>query len=954
VRGNRLRLALPLFLVLTLLAAADPAQAAFGFQPGAAGFSVLAEEEDGTPADLAGSHPFRIVTSLNFELAGPAPAPPAVQFTDGDVRDIELDLPPGLIEDPAAVPRCSQLDFHTARQSPFGPSLSGENCPPASQIGTVALRTSFGGGATYTFGLFNLAPPPGFPSQIGFSPFGTPVTITPHIRETGSEYGLTLDLRDFPQQLDTYGLTITTWGTPWSGAHDGERGNCLNEAEPWFPNARCSVGLERLTTRQAYLTLPGSCSEPLTFRIAASSWQQPGTVRAVSAGAEPLRECGGLPFEPAPRTALDTERASSPSGFSFTLQGSSAGLLDPEGRAGSQTKRALVALPEGMTVNPSVGAGLGVCTPAQYAAETVSSPPGAGCPNASRIGEMTVRSPLFEGLIEGGLFLAQPDDPRSPGAENPFGSQIALYLVAKVPERGVLVKIAGEVRADRASGRLTAVFDGLPQLPYADFNVHFRESQRSPLATPEGCGTYATRVELAPWLEPASPRSYTSSFVLRAGIGGGACPAGLPPFRPGAVEGTRNRQAGAYTPLFLHLTRGDGEQEITSYSAQLPPGLLGKLKGIPYCPEAAIEEAKRNSGFAEARDPSCPAASSIGRTVSGYGLGSVLAYAPGGLYLAGPYHGSSFSIVAIDSATVGPFDLGVIIVRSAIEVDPRTAQVSIDSSGSDPIPHILDGFPLHLRDIRVYLDRPGFTVNPTSCERFAATSTLSGSGPSFASPADDTSASVTSPFQVFNCSALGFEPRMSFSLKGGHRRGGYPSLRAVVRPRPGDGNIGFAAVALPPSIFLAQEHIGTICTRARFAARSCPKESLYGTARAVTPLLGRPLEGPVYLRSSDNKLPDLVADLSGEGVRIEVGGRIDSVGGGMRANFEVLPDAPVTRFTMTLRGGRHGLLVNSDNLCAAPIFARAKMASQANRGIVLRPRIAVACGRKHSKRGRKR
>jgi hypothetical protein len=941
-------------LALAVVLAPASAHAEFGFLPGAAGLEVSAHAEGGIREHRAGAHPFELVTDVNFNLAPESPEEPGVQFTDGDLRDLRIDLPPGLIENPAAVPQCSQAQFHAPRLSPFGPSLSGESCSDRTQIGTIEIRSSVDGGSARTFGVFNLAPPPGFPSQFGFSPYGAPVTVTPHIRETGTEYGLTLDLEDFPQQFNTHGFTLTIWGNPWSVAHDGERGNCLNEVEPGFPEAKCSVGPPQAVPRKAYLTLPTSCSGPLVFRFAARSWQQPGPLVERVSSSPPLQDCEAISFNPTPLARLNTNRAGSPSGFDFTLEGDGDGLLEPNLRASSQVKKAVLTLPEGMTVNPSLGAGLGVCTPDQYAAETITSAPGAGCPNASKIGELTVESPLFEGEVKGGLFLAEPNDPEDSAAENPFDSLLALYMVAKSPQRGIMVRLAGKVTADPASGQLVATFNGLPQLPYSHFNVHFRDGLRTPLATPATCGTYAAAVDLSPWLDPGSHRTYLSQMKLDAGIGGAACPVGTPPFRPGAVAGTLNRQAGAYTPFYLHLTRTDAEQEITSYSALMPPGLLGKLKGIPYCPEAAIEEASRKRGFAELREPSCPAASRIGRTYSGYGLSSVLAYAPGALYLAGPYRGSTFSIVAINSATVGPFDLGVIIVRSAIKVDPLTAQVSVDSSTSDPIPHIREGIPLHLRDIRVYLDRPGLTLNPTRCDGSAAISSLNGSGPSFATPADDITASVRSHFQVFNCSALLFRPRMSFKLEGGTERGDYPALRAIVRPRPGDANIGSARVTLPPSLFLAQEHIGTICTRAQFAAKRCPAESRYGYAKAVTPLLGQPLEGPVYLRASDSLLPDLVADISGAGVRIEVGGKIDAAGGGMRATYDILPDAPVTKFTMRLQGGKRGLLVNSDDICTVEPVARARMVGQNNTGVILRPQLANPRCKKQAKRAAKR
>jgi hypothetical protein len=615
-------------------------------------------------------------------------------------------------------------------------------------------------------------------------------------------------------------------------------------------------------------------------------------------------------------------------------------------------KTAVVTLPDGMTINPSVGAGLGACSLAGYAAETVSSAPGAGCPNDSKIGDFTVHSPLFEEAVEGSLFLAAPH-------ANPFGTLLAVYLVAKAPDRGILVKVAGRLDADPQSGRLTATFDNLPQLPYTNLQVHFREGNRSPLATPPACGTYATGLALTPW-RAGNVVTNTSPFAIAAGVGGGPCPAAQIPFAPGAAAGTLNSAAGRYSPFYLHITRHDTEQEITSYSTTLPPGLLGKLAGIPYCPEAAIAAAKANSGFAETAHPSCPAATEIGHTVAGFGLGPVLSYAPGGLYLAGPFHGSPFSIVAIDSATVGPFDLGVIVVRSAIKVDPQTAQVSIDSAGSDPIPHIIDGIPIHLSDVRVYISRPNFTLNPTSCDPFTVSSKMNGSGQRFGDPADDPTATATSPFQAFDCASLGFAPKLSLTLKGGTQRGNYPSLRAEVTPRPGDANIGTTTVTLPPSEFLAQNHIDTICTRGQFAREACPSGSVYGRARASSPLLGAPMEGKVYLRSSDHDLPDLVAALRGGGndLAIDVVGRIDSSHGGLRGTFETLPDAPVSKFTMTLFGGKHGLLQNSENTCGAPQFATARMVGKNNLGEKLRPRLGIKCkgrnkGGKNKNRGSK-
>jgi hypothetical protein len=654
------RVASVLIALSGLLLIAPAAQADFGFLPGAEGFNVTATEANGSIDNRAGSHPYALTTTVNFNLAPESAEQPGGPFTDGDLKDLHLELPPGLIENPAAVPQCTLAQFNTPRSSPFETSLSGESCPDKTQVGVIAVHTSYGGGSTRTFGVFNLVPPAGAPSQLGFSPFGVPITLTPRIRGAEGEYGLTLDSPGFSQLLDVYGFKLTLWGTPWAFPtgdpetpylfpHDRERGNCLNEEDPTaffgkpasyvpspagpiYREGTCSTGNPKLEVPKAYLTLPSACAGPMETGIEAGSWQQPAPVRETSLSRDAeghpqaLEGCGALGLAATPTVQPSTERAASPSGLDFTLNSDAEGLLNPSLVSPSPVKKAVVALPEGLTINPSLGAGLGVCTPAQYAAETVSSAPGAGCPNASKIGDFTVESPLLEsqlvkGQVKGSLFLARPFD-------NPFNSLLAFYLVARSAERGILVKVDGQLAVNPASGQLTATFDGLPQLPYSHLNVHFREGQRSPLATPAVCGKYSTPIDLTPWFDPGAIFHQLSSFPLSQGVGGGPCPSGTPPFNPGAQAGTLNSNAGSYTPFYLHLTRLDNEQEITSYSAKLPPGLLGKLAGIPYCPEADIEAAKRETGVGEEQYPSCPAASEIGHTIAGYGVGAALTTRP--------------------------------------------------------------------------------------------------------------------------------------------------------------------------------------------------------------------------------------------------------------------------------------------------------------------------------------
>jgi hypothetical protein len=422
-----------------------------------------------------------------------------------------------------------------------------------------------------------------------------------------------------------------------------------------------------------------------------------------------------------------------------------------------------------------------------------------------------------------------------------------------------------------------------------------------------------------------------------------------------AVTGGINSNVNSYTPYYVHITRHDTDQEITSYSLVLPKGITGKLAGVPFCPEADIEASRQNTGFAEEAHPSCPAASQVGRTLTGYGVGPALTYAAGRIYLAGPYHGAPLSLVTVNSATVGPFDLGTIVIRSAFQVDEHTAQLRIDSSASDPIPHIIDGIPLHLREIRIYMDRFQFTHNPSSCEPSQLESTITGSGASFESKADDSSLTISRHFQLLNCRTLGFKPKLGIRLRGSPKRGAYPQLRASFVSRgPEDSNLKRIEVEMPHSEFIAQNHIKEICTRAKFEAKTCPAGSVYGTAVAYTPLLDEPLRGNVYLRSSTGKLPDLVADLYSGAVRIVVEGHIGPTKqGGVDAFFDELPDEPIERFTMTLTGGKHGLLTNSANICGAPPFASVSAIAQNNVGAEFDTVLKGTCKHKKHKAKKK-
>jgi hypothetical protein len=937
----------------------------FGFVEGKSGFSAFAPADGGEPASLAGLHPYQLNLHVAFNVGGEFEGQPTVQFPDGDVRGLHFNMPKGLIINPDAIDKCSLVAFDTPRSSPFEESNSSESCSDKAQVGTVEVSTSLGGGQTRRFGLFNLDPPAGVPAQLGFSAFGSPVVFDGNVHSLADgSYTLSLDATNIPQRLDFHGLDLSLWGVPWAASHNVERGNCLNEAEPTFGWCKHSVGEPEGTPPLAYVSLPAVCEGPLSFEARATSWQQPAevSIQALQRNSKGVAvnesECGSLAFSPSTRGLLTDNKASSASGYEFRIQNDNSGFVSPSQRAPSETKTAIVSLPEGVTINPSLGAGLVGCQTAQYAAETAFSPPGAGCPNGSKIGDFKVRTPLFEELITGGIYLAQPDNPATttPGAENPFDTLIAVYLVAKNPNRGIIVKLAGKIVPDPGSGRLTATFDGLPQIPYEDLEINFRSGQRAPLITPPSCAGAKTVTTMIPWAVGPGNATGENTFQIEKGIDGGACPNGAaPPFSPKVVAGGVNSNVNAYTPYFVHISRQDTEQEITSYSLVLPKGITGKLAGIPFCPEANIEASRHRQGYEEAADPSCPAASQVGRTLTGYGIGSALTYATGRVYLAGPYHGAPLSLVTINSATVGPFDLGTIVIRSAFQVDPLTAQLRIDSRASDPIPHILDGIPLHLRDIRIYMDRFQFTHNPSSCEASELESTIGGAGANFATSADDTTATAGSYFQLLNCLTLHFKPKLAVELGGGTKRRAYPELTATFEARgSGDSNLDEIGVTIPHQEFLAQNHITGVCTKVQFNANKCPADSIYGSAIAYTPLLDDPLKGNVYLRTNPkHALPDLVASLYSGAVNIVLEGKINpGKKGGIEAFFSDLPDQPVEKFVMTLDGGKHGLLQNSANVCAVKPTASVKALAQNNIGAVFTTKLRGNCG--HHKKRHKR
>jgi hypothetical protein len=921
-------------LALLALAAPQAAQAGFGFVPGHT--SVTSQNANETLVTQAGSHPYSF--TVHFDLKTEANG----HTEGGAMRDVFAKLPPGFFGNPQAIPACPTQLFEGI----------GPHCPPGTQVGVLRAQVLTLGEVSGP--LYNLTAPPGVAARIGFSVAGFNSIQFASVRSEEG-YGLGFSAPDLP--LEVSSATETFWGTPSDPGHTPER-TCVGS----------KIGCPSEAAQQAFLTLPASCDKAPETTIEADSKQDPGvftgeTVPFRNSAGEPapMTGCGAVPFSPSVSSQPTSKLASNPSGLDFELKLPNQGLLSPGNPAETQPKKTVVTLPEGVSINPSLAEGVGVCSEDQYKAEKIDTPAGAGCPAASKIGSVIALTPLLKEPVAGSVYLAAP-------YENRFGSLAALYLVAREPKSGIFVKQAGKVEFDQSTGQITTTFEDLPPVPYSSFKLNFREGARAPLVTPSACGEYKTIARMTPFSASSDAEALerTASFQIEHGADGGACPSGgLPPFKPGLIAGSINNAAGRFSPFNVRLFRTDAEQEINRFSIKLPPGVVGKLAGIPFCPDAAIAAAKARTGIhggqEEIEAPSCPQASEIGHSLVGSGVGQVLAYVPGKLYLAGPYHGSAISLVAITAAKAGPFDLGTVVIRQAFKVDPETGEVFIDATNSDPIPHIIKGVPVHLRDVRAYTDRPNFVLNPSSCARTSTASTLLGSGLDFSSEADDRPVTVSTPYQAADCAALPFKPRLSLKLKGGTRRGDYPALTAKLNMNGiGEAGIKRTQVTLPSSEFIAQAHFNTICTRVVFKqgahpGEMCPAGSIYGYAKATTPLLSEPLEGPVFLRSSEHQLPDVVASLHNGEIDVVLDGKVDSVKGRLRSTFEATPDAPVSSVVISLRGGKKGLFENSTNLCAHTHKAQANFTGHNGKVAELKPLVKpLGCkgkAKKHKRKG---
>jgi hypothetical protein len=880
---------------ICLLAAASGAKAApYGIESASMELSTT----------QAGAHPN---LKLDFALTKGENGTP-----EAGTKAVVTDLPAGLVGNPTNFTTCDMADV--IRTTNIMSPDNFKACPRSATVGymDVAIRYGyFPFGFTLRQRVYRLPSDPGEPAAFGTSVLSQPIRLTVGVRSDG-DYGLQVSAPNLPEPVVTAAVSTVFWGVPADHQGGGEGapmfdGNPIFQVEPFNVEQYFGLPLNGMP-RTPLLTNPTSCpGEEVVTGLDVASWVDPGTFHSADLKTPPITGCEKVEFNPTIKVSPDSSTAGEPSGVQVDVKVPQTNHADQ--LATSHLKDAVVTMPEGMTLSTALAEGLVGCTDTQFGLDSKGA---ESCPPASKIGSVQLDTPLLEAPMQGSIYQGSQES-TDPGS----GKMYRIFTTAE--GAGVLIKLEGTIRVDPVTGQITTTFANNPQLPFTSFSLRFKGGDRAPLVLPQTCGEHRAVAQLAGWSDPADPVETWSSFRVDQNCGVAS------QFTPGFEAGTTNPVAGEYSPFTLRVTRPDGQQNLSALATTLPEGLLARLGGVALCGEAA------------AATGNCPAASQVGAVTVATGSGASPLFVPQtgkeptGLYLAGPYKGGPYSLVAKVPAQAGPFDLGTVAVRNSIKVDPVNAQVAVQS---DPLPQILKGIPIGYRDVRVEVDRPEFTVNPTSCDPTAVGGAVASAGGAVVP--------VSDRFQVADCGSLGFKPKLSLRLKGKTHRSAHPAVKAVLTPRKGDANIGKAVVTLPKTQFLEQSHIRTICTRVQYAADSCPKGSIYGYAKAWTPLLDKPLQGPVYLRSSSNELPDLVADLDGQ-IEIDLAGRIDSVNSRMRTTFWAVPDAPVSKFVLRMQGGKKGLLVNNTELCEAKPRAQAAFTGQNGKRSVSNPLVKVGC-----------
>jgi hypothetical protein len=860
-----------------LALATSPALAAdgFGIVPGS--FTAT------TASTQAGAHA-DATTSFTFNTGTDG-------YPVGAVKDIVVDLPSGVVGNPESFPKCNAGQLVT-QPTPL--------CPVDSQLGDVHLHFVQSGFAFESiFPVYNMEPRGSRPAEFGFNVILAAVFVSISVRP--DDHGLRATIHNVPTTLRLVDSTMTLWGDPADPSHDEHRGSTsctIFGGVPYCSNPPMPAGFPPA----AFMRNPTECGKPGAATLKVTSWENPNDEITVAADPTTMVGCDRLTFGADLSLQPSSRSAGAPTGVTVDLKVPQS--ENPKDLGSADLRKAVVKLPAGMTVNPAAADGLQGCSEAQIGLESSDDPT---CPAASKIGTVQIDTPVLGEPMTGAVYLAQPH-------ANRFDSLLALYLVAN--GSGVTIKLPGRVEADATTGQLTATFDDNPQLPFTRLRMKLNAGSQAQLALPNACGTYETQAELTSWAGQVA-RSTSRMTVDQNCDAAGR-------FAPSFAAGVTNPAGGKSSPFSLAVTRADGEQELRSItSVQLPAGLLANVGSVPQC------------GEADAAAGTCPSASRVGHVEVAAGSGSPVwlpqaGKAPTSVSLTGPYKGAPFGLSIVVPAQAGPFDLGSVVVRAGVYIDRATTAVTVKS---DPLPLILQGIPLRLRQINVLIDRPGFMRNPTNCNPA-----------SIAAVIDSVSSTATPSvrFQAGGCRDLDFTPKLAMTLsgKGQTTDSKHPALAAKLTQLDGQANNKKVSVSLPLSLALDPDNANGLCEPADAAADKCPALSIVGHAHGISPILDQPLDGPVYFVRGERKdpksgriirtLPKLYVPLTGEnGIKIDLHAASEVKAGHLVTTFDNIPDAPVSSFDINIIGGKGGILTVSDaDICKSTQVAEQQVDGQ--------------------------
>jgi hypothetical protein len=883
-----------------------------------------------SPFTQAGGRPWGLTTTGEFETEINSRG---LIVASRDVKDAIVNLPAGLLGDPMAVPRCSLTSIT---------SSAGSACPTDTQIGV--FRVKIFAGAEILGPIVNAIPEAGQSAEFALEgaaeKLGVPL-LTAHLVRTAEGYSFAVDSNAVPN-IDLQAFELTFWGVPADPSHDAMRGKvCLKQnSEPEEPFKCEKGGVSAGIAPVPFLTMPSSCAAgPETATIRADSWAEPGSVSEgrysgyteAQATLPAATGCDLLQFNAGTGIGVepDTRLADEPVGLGVNLHVPQN--EKPQQNATPLLRETSVTLPEGMSVSPGVVDGIKACDATGREGINITGPeseqespsgelqlaPGH-CPDASIVGEAEAITPFLPNPVKGHVYLARPGCGGTGQAacteqDAVDGNLYKLYLelggTGALSDAGIVFKVPLDTEANPATGQLTATAAGLVQAPYTEVQIRLNGGPRAPLDNPPACGPAVTTADFTPWSAPGrtpegqlvsgTPDALSSSFFNVEGC------SNPPVFKPGFVAGTVTPQAGKFSAFTMNLSRQDREQFVKGIQLHTPAGLLGMLSSVPLC-----EEPLADNGH-------CPETSKIGTTTVASGAGSHPFEISGNVYLTKGYGGAPFGLSIVTDAVAGPFNLGLVVVRARIEVDPETSELTIttDETGPYKVPQIIFGVPLRLQRITVNVDRPGFMFNPTSCAAKQITATISGN--------QNAIATVTSPFAAGGCKSLAFKPKFTVSTSGHTSRPRGASLDAVVSYPAGsvgsETNIAHVKVSLPKQLPSRLTTLQKACPTATFNRNpaECSAGSIVGVARATTPLLPVGLAGPVYFVShGGEQFPSLIVVLQGDGVRVDLTGTTFINKAGITSStFKTVPDVPVGRFELYLPEGKYSALAANGKLC---------------------------------------